>query len=415
MTRRRTLVTAALLVGALGLTACGTNRQEGGGSGGAGGGGNSSCDTSKGTLVIGMVAPLSGGLSALGLGMSHSADLAVKQANDKCTVPGYKLVFQAEDDQATPQVAGQAATKLASDPNVVGVVGTLNSSTSQTVQPILADRSIVQISPANTNPTLTLGDNPSSPSRKFPTYFRVATTDLIQGPFAAQYLVQKAGKKNIAVIDDGKTYGAGLATTFSEEAEKLGAKVVAREKVGEKDTDFSGVIAKVRPLNPDAVYYGGEFPVAGPMSAQLAGAGLNIPLMGGDGIVDPKFVSLGGRAGDLATNVGAPADSLPSAKQFIDDYKAANYPDPFGAYGAFTFDSTNVIIAALAKSVQGGTWSEDTRKTVVQNVQSTNLQGAGGPVAFDQYGDTTNKVLTVYTVEGSDFKPVEGSTGSFQP
>src|SRR5689334_17104860 len=302
MTRRRTIVAAALLAGALGLTACGTNRQEN-----AGGGGSSNCDTSKGTLIVGMVAPLSGSLSALGLGMSHSADLAVDQANAKCTVPGYELVFQAEDDQATPQVAGQAATKLASDPNVVGVVGTLNSSTSQTVQPILADRSIVQISPANTNPTLTLGANPDSPSRPFPTYFRVATTDLIQGPFAAQYLVQKAGKKNIAVIDDGKTYGAGLAQTFSDEATKLGAKVVAREKVGEKDTDFSGVIAKIRPLNPDAVYYGGEYPVAGPLSAQIAGAGLNIPLMGGDGIVDPKFVALGGRAGDLATNVGAPA------------------------------------------------------------------------------------------------------------
>ena len=414
MTRRRTIVTAALLVGALGLTACGTNRQEGGGSGGAAGG-NAACDTSKGTLVIGMVAPLSGGLSALGLGMSHSADLAVNQANAKCAVPGYKLVFQAEDDQATPQVAGQAATKLASDPNVAGVIGTLNSSTSQTVQPILADRSIVQISPANTNPTLTLGDNPSSPSRKYPNYFRVATTDLIQGPFAAQYLVQKAGKKNIAVIDDGKTYGAGLAETFSGEAKKLGANVVAREKVGEKDTDFSGVIAKIRPSNPDAVYYGGEFPVAGPLSAQLAGAGLNIPLMGGDGLYDKQFVGLGGRAGDLCTNVGAPAESLPSAKQFLADYAAANYPDAYGAYGAFTYDSANVIIDALAKTVQAGAWNEDARKTVVQNVQATNLQGAGGPVAFDQYGDTTNKVLTVYTVQGDDFAPVEGSTGSFSP
>ena len=411
MTRRRTIVTAALLAGALGLTACGTNRQEGGGAAG----GSGSCDTSKGTLVIGMVAPLSGSLSALGLGMSHSADLAVNQANQKCAVPGYKLVFQAEDDQATPQVAGQAATKLASDPNVVGVVGTLNSSTSQTVQPILSDRSIVQISPANTNPTLTLGANPTTPSRPFPTYFRVATTDLIQGPFAAQYLVQKAGKKNIAVIDDGKTYGAGLAETFSQEAQKLGAKVVTREKVGEKDTDFSGVIAKVRPLNPDAVYYGGEYPVAGPMSAQLAGAGLNIPLMGGDGIVDKQFVSLGGRAGDLATNVGAPTESLPSAKQFVSDYGAAKYAEPFGAYGAFTYDAANVIIAALGKTVQGGTWSEDSRKTVVQNVQDTKIDGAGGPVSFDQYGDTTNKVLTVYTVQGDDFKPVDGSTGSFQP
>ncbi len=47
-------------------------------------------------------------------------------------------------------------------------------------------------------------------------------------------------------------------------------------------------------------------------------------------------------------------------------------------------------------------------------VQDTKLDGAGGPVSFDQYGDTTNKVLTVYTVKGDDFAPVEGSTGSFQ-
>ena len=103
MTRRRTIVTAAILAGALGLTACGTNRKRVGGSGGG-----SSCDTSKGTLVIGMVAPLSGSLSALGLGMRNSAKLAVDQANQKCTVKGYKLAFQPEDDQATAQIAGQA-------------------------------------------------------------------------------------------------------------------------------------------------------------------------------------------------------------------------------------------------------------------------------------------------------------------
>ncbi|MFD1524500.1 branched-chain amino acid ABC transporter substrate-binding protein, partial [Pseudonocardia yunnanensis] len=327
MTRRRTIVTAAILAGALGLTACGTNREEATGTGGG-----AACDTSKGTLIIGMIAPLSGGLSALGLGMKNSADLAVDQANQKCTVPGYQLAFQPEDDQATPQIAGQAATKLASDPSVVGVVGTLNSSTAQVVQPILSERDIPMISPANTGPALTMGENAATaPSRQFDNYFRVATTDLIQGPFAANYLVQTAGKKNIAVIDDGKTYGSGLAEQFSQQATKLGAKVVAREKVGERDTDFSGVITRIRALNPDAVYYGGEYPVAGPLSAQLAAAGLNVPLMGGDGIVDAQFVALGGRPGDLATNVGAPAASLPSAQQFIKDYAAANYPEEFSA------------------------------------------------------------------------------------
>ncbi|GAA3098864.1 branched-chain amino acid ABC transporter substrate-binding protein [Pseudonocardia yunnanensis] len=409
MTRRRTIVTAAILAGALGLTACGTNREEATGTGGG-----AACDTSKGTLIIGMIAPLSGGLSALGLGMKNSADLAVDQANQKCTVPGYQLAFQPEDDQATPQIAGQAATKLASDPSVVGVVGTLNSSTAQVVQPILSERDIPMISPANTGPALTMGENAATaPSRQFDNYFRVATTDLIQGPFAANYLVQTAGKKNIAVIDDGKTYGSGLAEQFSQQATKLGAKVVAREKVGERDTDFSGVITRIRALNPDAVYYGGEYPVAGPLSAQLAAAGLNVPLMGGDGIVDAQFVALGGRPGDLATNVGAPAASLPSAQQFIKDYAAANYPEEFSAYGAFTYDSTNVIIAALAKALANGDYSEAKRADIVKAVQDTKIDGAGGPISFDQYGDTTNKVLTVYTVEGDNFAPVEGSTGSF--
>jgi branched-chain amino acid transport system substrate-binding protein len=409
MTRRRTIVTAAILAGALGLTACGTNRQEA-----PAGGAASSCDTSKGTLIVGMIAPLSGGLSALGLGMRNSAQLAVDQANTACTVPGYALRFQPEDDQATPQVAGQAATLLSSDPNVVGVVGTLNSSTSQTVQPILNQRDIVQISPANTNPTLTLGDNfASAPQRKFPNYYRVATTDLIQGPFAANYMVQQAGKQRIAVIDDGKTYGAGLADQFAQQATKLGAQVVARERVGERDTDFSGVITTIRSQNPDAVYYGGEYPVAGPLSAQLAAAGLNIPLMGGDGIVDAQFVSLGGRPGDLATNVGAPPELLPSATQFIADYQAAGYAEGYSAYGALTYDATNVIIRGLASSLNGGDYSQDKRADIVAAVQNTKLDGASGPVAFDQYGDTTNRVLTVYSVEGSNFAPIQGSTGSF--
>jgi branched-chain amino acid transport system substrate-binding protein len=412
MIRRRTVVTAAILAGALGLTACGTNREE---EPGAGGGAAAACDTSRGTLIIGMIVPLSGGLSAFGVGMQNSADLAVKQANEACAVPGYELALQAEDDQATPQVAGQAATLLASDPNVVGVIGTLNSSTGQTVQPILAERDITQISPANTGPSLTLGENfATAPERPFATYFRTATTDLVQGPFAANYLVQTAGKQRIAVIDDGKTYGANLAEQFAQQVTKLGAEVVAREQVGERDTDFSGVITTIRPQNPDAVYYGGEYPVSGPLSAQLAQAGLEIPLMGGDGMNDPQYIALGGRPGDLATAIGAPAESLPSAAQFVSDYEAAGYPEPFATYGALTYDATNVMIGALTDVLAEGEYSEDRRADIVAAVQATDMEGATGPVAFDQYGDTTNKVLTVYTVEGEEFVPVEGSTGSFQ-
>lgn len=404
---RKHLVKSAAIVGSalLVLAACGSNKQEGGNAGG-------SCDTSKGTLTIGVVAPLSGNLSALGIGIKQSAELAVDEANKKCTVKGYKLAVSAQDDEANPAKGAQAATKLATDPNVVGVVGTLNSSVAQTVQPILRDKKIPQVSPANTNPSLTRGnDFLTAPKRQFDNYFRVCATDDLQGPYAANYLVEKAGKKKIAIITDGKTYGAGLAAELSKQVAKKGGQIVGQETVGEKDTDFSGVIAKIKGLAPDAVYYGGEYPAAGPLSKQMATAGLNVPLMGGDGIYDGKFIELGGKEGDLATSVGAPVESLATAKAFVDAYKAKFGKEDYAAYGAFSYDAANSIIGALGATLSSGDWAESKREDMLTNVGKYSGSGATGEVKFDQYGDSTNKVLTVYQVTSGKWKDVQ--TGEF--
>jgi branched-chain amino acid transport system substrate-binding protein len=398
---------AVLVAGALLLAACGTNKTE------TPGAGSQSCGEPKDTLVIGVIAPTSGGLSALGLGIRNSAQLAVDQANEKCAVKGYKLQLQAEDDTATAQVGAQAATRLSSNTKVVGVVGTLNSSVAQSVQPILKGKSIVQISPANTNPSLTRGaDYASAPKRAYETYFRVCATDDLQGPFAAKYLVGKAGKKNIAIITDGKTYGEGLASEFKKQAEKDGAKIAASAKVGERDTDFGGVIDSIKASTPDAVYYGGEYPQAGPLSKQMKDKGLNVPVMGGDGIYDQKFIDLGGKEGDLATSVGAPTDTLDSAKAFVSAYKAKAYKDDFSAYGAFSYDATNAIISSLATTLgDSGTWGEDKRADLIKNVGKYSAQGATGEIKFDEYGDSTNKLLTVYKVTAG--KWVADETGTF--
>ena len=44
---------------------------------------------------IGVIAPLSGDLSALGLGIQNSVDLAIKQANEANTIPGWTLELAA--------------------------------------------------------------------------------------------------------------------------------------------------------------------------------------------------------------------------------------------------------------------------------------------------------------------------------
>jgi branched-chain amino acid transport system substrate-binding protein len=411
--RRALLVVGAALSAVLLVVAVVVAIQDSGGTEGSTGA-PAGCDTSRGSLTVGLIAPLSGSFRNAGLGLRNAADLAVDQANDGCAVPGYRLILKADDDQADPRVAAEVATALAVDPSVVGVVGTLNSVTAETVQPILNEHGIVMISPANTFPLLTLGADPmSAPSRPFPTYFRLTATDLVQGPFAARYLVQKSGKRRLAVVDDGTSFGAPLAEQFAQEAQKLGAAVVIRERVGQRDTEFAGLIDKIRSATPEVVYYGGVYLAAGPLSRQLGSAGLGVPLMGGDGILYPDYIALGGRPGDLATFIGAPAETLPTASQFVADYRAANYADPSGSYGVLAYDATNLLIAAVTAAVRDGGWSDDSRAAVARKVQATNVQGASGPISFDQYGDTTNRVLTVFSVSGEVFTPVDGSTAAF--
>lgn len=394
-------VGASLLVATLALTACGSRSNDSDNAGGAG---------ATKTAKIGVIAPLSGDLAALGLGIQHSVELAVKQANDENKVPGWKLEVVAKDDEGKTEPAKNAATSLAADDDVVGVVGTLNSSTSIQVQPVLAPKKIVQVSPANTGPGLTQGANwQTDPKRPYPTYFRTCTTDAVQGPFAARYLFETAGIKKVATIHDKKTYGQGLVGTFTAEFKKLGGSVVAAETINPEDSNYQAVVTAIKPSAPQAVYYGGEYPQAGPLSQQMKAAGLNVPLMGGDGIYDPKYIQLGGKTSenDLATSVGAPVEKLETAKKFVADYEAAGFKDPYAAYGGYSYDAANAIIEALKTSLKDASDVSSARQATVDALGKVSFDGVTGKVAFDQYGDTTSKVLTVYKVTAGKWTAVE--------
>ncbi|HET9649573.1 MAG TPA: branched-chain amino acid ABC transporter substrate-binding protein [Microlunatus sp.] len=388
--RKQRLVAAGItvLAATLALSACGSRSESGGGA-----------SSSEKVAKIGVIAPLSGDLSALGLGIRNSVDLAIRQANEKNLIPGWKLEMDAQDDQATPDVGKNAATKLAGEDQVVGVVGTLNSSVSQSVQPVLSAATIAQISPANTNPTLTKGADLNNPKRSYPGYFRTCTTDAVQGPVAAQYAYE-AGFTKVATIHDKKAYGQGLVAAFTDAFKAAGGQIVDAETINPDDKDFSAVISKVKGSNPQLVYYGGEYPQAGPLSQQAKAAGLSVPLMGGDGIFDPAYIQLAGKTsnGDLATSVGAPTETLASAKQFVTDYAAAGFKEPYGAYGAYSYDAANAIINGLKTSLASAADAKSARQPTIDAIQKVNFEGATGPVSFDEFGDTTNKVITVYKV-----------------
>lgn len=392
-------VAAPLLVGALVLTACGSKKDEG----------TTGATT---TLTIGVVAPLTGALTAIGQGIKNGADLAVKQANANKTIKGVTLRLDAQDDTGKADIGATVAAKLVADSTVVGVVGPLNSSVARSVAPVMASANLALVSPANSATDLTgrdLLEKGQTQVRPHKSYFRLAATDDFQGPFDATYAVKTLGKKKIAIVHDKKAYGQGLAQAFAAEASKLGATVLKTETVTVGEKDFSAVIDKIKAQGPDLLFYGGEYPEAAPLSKQMKAKGLNIPLMGGDGVQASKYVELAGPAanGDYASGFGAPTSSLSSAKQFLADYKAAGYAQEADPYGAAAFDATNAIIKALAKAYGEGKSGQALRDEVTKELGEVSFDGVTGPVSFDEFGDTNNKVLTAYVIKNGKYEAAD--------
>ena len=77
--------------------------------------------TAKDSVKIAFIGPLTGGVSANGLGGRNSADLAVRLRNaDANAKYSYELVVQ--DDECKPNIGVQVATKIAADRRIIAGV-----------------------------------------------------------------------------------------------------------------------------------------------------------------------------------------------------------------------------------------------------------------------------------------------------
>ncbi|MFC8276729.1 bifunctional serine/threonine-protein kinase/ABC transporter substrate-binding protein [Streptomyces sp. NPDC057271] len=414
LTRRSAVLGTALAVLATGFVLTwilGRDDDEPrGGAAGSGAGGPSA------TVVIGVDAPLSGGLSSMGVGIKNSADLAVRTANESRYVPGVRFEIKALDDAADPAEGALNASRFVSDERLLGVVGPLNSAVARTLVPPLARADVVNVSPGNTDPALTLGPDWATGTRSRPhsTYFRTIGTDVDQGPFAARYLYE-AKKTKLYVIDDASAHGTALTSGLTAEFTELGGTVVGTEQVDPAERAFGGLSVRVRSSGADAVYFGGYHDTAAPLSQQLKQAGVDIPLMGGDGIFDQRYLTANPKAeGDLTTNIGLPAEESRAGQDFLSEYEAADYPEPAGWYGPYAYDATWTLIEAVKEVVtaNGGALPDNARAKLPQAVAGVAFDGVTGRVAFDGEGDTVNRGLTVYAVNAGSWRPVKSGSAT---
>ena len=341
-------------------------------------------------IRIGAAGPMTGDQSKMGVDLRNSVELAVAEWNEKGGVLGKKIVLLSADDQADPKQAVSIANKLVNQ-KAVALVGHWNSSCSIPASKYYQDANIVMISPATTNPQLTL--------QGFKNVFRVCGTDDQQGKVAAEFVLKTIRPKKIAIIHDKTAYGQGLADYFKR---ALGdrVQVVYYGGIIQRDPDYKAVLTTIKQSDPELYFFGGIYPEAGRLVRQAKEIGMNIPMITGDGVYDPTFINIAGTSAEgTYVTFGAEPAGLPSAKSFMDKYKN-KYGDP-GPYSIYAYDAANIILTAIAE-----TRNTDGSK-IADYISKTVFHGAFGDISFDKNGDVTKAPYVIWQVKGGKFVEIK--------
>lgn len=339
-------------------------------------------------IVIGAYWVLSGPDTALGLDEKRAVEIAIKDAGGKLL--GHPLVLDAEDDQCTAEGGQTAATKLASTPNLVIVVGPACSSAATPGAPILWQAGIVDIGTACTAPALT------APDRKpqYDGFVRTVFSDNDQGAFDAAYLYKVAHYKTMVTVHDGSPYAEQLVTVTGNDFEKLGGKVLSREAVAPTDVDMHPLLTRIASEKPDVIY----LPIFTAAAAQILRQAKETPglqhtaLYGGSALLSADFIQAAGPA-VVGFRMGYP-DLSPSAMgkgypKFVAKYTKDYGQGPISGYNANAYDAATLAfkaIAKVAKTDNSGTLFIG-RKALRDAVFATKFDGIGGRISCDKYGE----------------------------
>jgi branched-chain amino acid transport system substrate-binding protein len=340
-------------------------------------------------IRIGAAGPMTGDQSKMGIDLRNGVELAVTEWNEKGGVLGKKIQLVPGDDQADPKQAVSIANKFVNQ-KVSAVVGHWNSNCSINAAPYYNTSRIVAISPASTNPRLT--------QQGFKTIFRVCGTDDQQGGIAADFVLKTLKPKRVAVIHDKTTYGQGLADFFKKAVENK-VQIVFYDGIQTKDPDYKAVLTAINEKKPDLYFFGGVYPEAGRLVRQAKEVGMKVPMVTGDGVYDPTFISIAGKSAEgTYVTFGKDPSGLPTSKSFNEKYKA-RFGEP-GPYSIYAYDAANIILTAIQQ-----TGTTDGTK-MAEYISKGSFQGAFGDISFDKNGDVTKAPYVVWQVKGGKFVEV---------
>jgi branched-chain amino acid transport system substrate-binding protein len=340
----------------------------------------------KDLVKVAFIGPLTGGVSANGLGGRNSADLAVRLRNADADAK-YEYEMIVLDDECKPNIGVQVATKAAANKDVVaGVTHYCSAVAIGTVDtyhkfglPVIVWGAVL--------PDITYGND-------YPEIHRVNGTMINQNETAADFMTG-LGYKTWVIIHDTTDYGKGHNKYFSQYVTENGGEILGTFGVTAEQQDFTAELTQAKSLNPEVIYFGGLTPLGVRIRQQMDKIGIAAQLQGTSGIMSDAFIQgLGGLAeGVVAFREGAPVDKLPGGQFFGEQYAQAGYGEPPEAYGPFAFAAMNLIL----DTIEAVGPDREAITEALGNVKDHD--SIVGPVTFDDHGQNMVPLITKYVAQ----------------
>ena len=339
------------------------------------------------TYTIGYQGPLSGGEASTGIDEQNAVKYAIKLFEAKN--PSIKIKLVSIDDQGDPAVAGTVAPGVASNKNVLGVVGPAYSGATIASLPYYKSVNMALISPSATRVSLT---DPTSPDFGGPIFHRVVGKDDLQGPALAKYATAGVSAAKVFVFDDQSAYAVPLRGFVEAGLKKVaGATVVGGDSVPNTTTDFSPTIAKIKTSGANVVIYTGYYSQAAVFIKQLRDSGSKAVFAGGDGVFNQEFPKLAGAAaeGSKVTGVGGLAGV--DKKMEADFVKKMGVSS--GVYSVESFDAANILLSGIKAG-------KTTRTAMLAYVNAYKGKSiSGNTIKFDKNGDISYGLFAGFTTK----------------
>ena len=344
-----------------------------------------SATASSAPITIALEAPLTGSQSANGIDMYRGAQLAVDQINAKGGVLGRKVVLIKADDQANPDLALSVAQKVKAA-DAVAVVGPFNSSVGVVNLPYYLANGITPVQMTSTDDTNGEGVTVQPKNSQI-------------APVESNYVYSKfSGCPKVVMLVDPSTYTQGMADRFGKAMVCGDGKPVTSIPITEGQSSYTAQVSQALALSPDLVYVSTYYPEGSKIATALSSANSTASCLMGLANVDPAFVTAAGiPASQRCVYSGVPAAAqLPTAASYVKAYKAKFNATP-GVWGTFTYDSANILFAAMTKA--GGV----TSAPVLKALKATkNYAGQTGSITINpKTGNRTKVPVYILKVDKS--------------